>query len=545
MEGDLMKRDALTDLHKQHRAAVYVRVSSSTQETDGTSLETQESAARAHVLNQGYAANDIVVYREVFSGVELWERPQLTRMREAIRRKEFSLIIAYAIDRLSRDPVHLGVIISEAEHAGVEVQFVTEPMDKSPEGQLIRFVRGYAAKVEHEKIRERTVRGRRTRVVDKGKPLASQRPRYGFEWKDPEKSGWIESPITGHIARRIWHEAYEGTTLRKIAQGLSQDGTPTPSGRSTDWSQSTIKELLSDPIYMGRPMGLRTARVIEPDGRKVSRRKALEDQVPLPNGTAPTLVEPWIWQAVQERLERNKVEAARNNPDPESALLRAGYIRCGHCGGAMAVQKYSKTVRSPTYTCARSRKLPYNCRGAHISTAILDAAVWEYVQRLILNPELVAQEVERMKSDDPVGRDLEAVERAIAERDAQHRRLLGNLSEFDPGSRTAQAGAAQLRAIEEQLDSLQKERALLQAHRRNWEIVQTQLDDIAVWCRTVESNLTTLQYQQKRDALLALGIQVFVWRQDHEPRWQIRASIDLDVLKADAHPESRFVSSTS
>jgi hypothetical protein len=32
----------------------------------------------------------------------------------------------------------------------VAVEFVTEPLDNSPEGQLIRFVRGYAAKVEHE-----------------------------------------------------------------------------------------------------------------------------------------------------------------------------------------------------------------------------------------------------------------------------------------------------------------------------------------------------------------------------------------------------------
>ena len=44
-------------------------------------------------------------------------------------------------------------MLSEAEHAGVRVEFVTEPLDDSPEGQLIRFVRGYAAKVEHAKFK--------------------------------------------------------------------------------------------------------------------------------------------------------------------------------------------------------------------------------------------------------------------------------------------------------------------------------------------------------------------------------------------------------
>src|SRR5262245_46892924 len=81
-----------------------------------------------------------------------------------IRQGGVTHLVAYAIDRLSRDPVHLGVILSEADHHGVVVEFVSEPLDHSPEGQLIRFVRGYAARIEVEKIRERTLRGKRTRM---------------------------------------------------------------------------------------------------------------------------------------------------------------------------------------------------------------------------------------------------------------------------------------------------------------------------------------------------------------------------------------------
>src|SRR3954452_11094845 len=148
------------------RAAIYVRVSSVGQEQDGTSLGTQEERCRAYAAEHGYTIDDADVYREVFTGTELWERPQLTRPREAVRRREVGAVVAYAIDRLARDPVHLGVVISEAEHAGVPVEFVTEPLDASPEGQLIRFVRRYAAKVEHEKIKERTWRGKMAKVQD-------------------------------------------------------------------------------------------------------------------------------------------------------------------------------------------------------------------------------------------------------------------------------------------------------------------------------------------------------------------------------------------
>jgi site-specific DNA recombinase len=162
-------------LEPTRRAAIYVRVSTVGQEEDGTSLGTQEAACLAHAPACDAAVGDAHIYREVHTGTELWERPQLRRLREAIRRRDIDVIICYAIDRLSRDPVHLGVILSEAEHAGVDVVFVSEPLDNSPEGQLIRFVRGYAAKVEHEKIRERSIRGRMARTAA-GKILPGCRP---------------------------------------------------------------------------------------------------------------------------------------------------------------------------------------------------------------------------------------------------------------------------------------------------------------------------------------------------------------------------------
>src|SRR5919199_1554104 len=172
---------------KTLRAAIYVRVSTVGQGEDGTSLGTQEARCLAHAPACNGAVDDTHIFREVHTGTELWERPQLQRLREAIRRREIDVVVCYAIDRLSRDPVHLGVILTEAEHAGVDVVFVTEPLDNSPEGQLIRFVRGYAAKVEHEKIRERSIRGRRTRV-ENGRPLPGQRPRYGYRWRDESKA---------------------------------------------------------------------------------------------------------------------------------------------------------------------------------------------------------------------------------------------------------------------------------------------------------------------------------------------------------------------
>ncbi len=180
------------------RAAIYVRVSSAAQEDEGSSLVTQEGRCRAHALEQRYDVDEAHVYREVHTGTELWERPQLTQLREAIRGRDVDVVVAYAIDRLSRDPVHLGVVLSEADHVGVAVEFVTEPLDDSPEGQLIRFVRGYAAKVEHEKIRERSLRGKLARVQS-GRLIPGGKPLYGYRWRDSTRSALEIDSITGPV----------------------------------------------------------------------------------------------------------------------------------------------------------------------------------------------------------------------------------------------------------------------------------------------------------------------------------------------------------
>ena len=66
------------------RAAVYVRVSTDKQE-ENTSLESQEERCRQHAAVRGLAVAE--VYRDVHSGYDLWERPQVRVMLEAIRRR--------------------------------------------------------------------------------------------------------------------------------------------------------------------------------------------------------------------------------------------------------------------------------------------------------------------------------------------------------------------------------------------------------------------------------------------------------------------------
>ena len=84
-----------------NRAAIYLRVSSAQQEQDGTSLESQEERCRRYAAERGLTVEEAHVYREVYSGAVLHERPKLAALRQAAREHRIDVVVSYAVDRLA------------------------------------------------------------------------------------------------------------------------------------------------------------------------------------------------------------------------------------------------------------------------------------------------------------------------------------------------------------------------------------------------------------------------------------------------------------
>lgn len=518
------------------RAALYPRVSDpygdrkrqpATERHQETPLDQQESACRAYAEQHGYTVDEAHIYREAHTGVELWERPQLTRLREAIRRREIDVVIVYSIDRLSRDPVHLGVILSEADHAGVAIEFVTEQIDDSPEGALIRFVRGYAAKVEHTKIVDRTRRGRRARA-EAGKLSASYRPLYGYRFTE-DRTGYVADPLTAPTLRRIFSLAAAGTPVRRIAALLTAEGVPTPTGRAAEWQYKSIALMLGTPAYTGRAAAWRWARTKNDRHGTTARLRPPSEQIPLPAGTVEPLIDEATFAAVQARLAANKQQAARNNRAPADTLLRGGYLRCGTCGRTMIVHRTrSRKGECIKYRCASSSELR-GC-GHTIAAHLIDQAAWQRVEQLLTQPELIAAELERMRGSDPSADDLAAVERSLTQAVRQQRNLIEQLANVSGAAATLITD--KINALEAQRDQLNAERESIFARSRSWAEAQERLTDLQAWCRTAAANLGTMTYQERRTALDGLGVEATVWPTGHAHRYEIRASIPLEAASA-------------
>ena len=130
----------------QGRVAIYTRVSSPGQEEDGTSLDTQLERCRLYAEQNGYQV--VGVYSEVFTGTEYRDRKELSALREVVRSKSADVVLAYAIDRLSRNQAHVYILADEFGDHGARLEFVTESFEDSAVGRFIRSAKAFAAEVE-------------------------------------------------------------------------------------------------------------------------------------------------------------------------------------------------------------------------------------------------------------------------------------------------------------------------------------------------------------------------------------------------------------
>ena len=187
------------------KAAIYCRVSTDNQEREGTSLHTQLENGLTYCQNKGYD----VSYRfsEAYSGLSL-QRPKLDELRELVRNEKVDVVVVYCLDRLSRDPTHGVILTQELEKYGATLEAVTEDVDNTELGKLISYIRGFASKLEAEKIRERTTRGRKAKAKLGHIPGGGFATTYGYDYIKKQD---------GHSGRRVINNG-EASIVRQMYQ---------------------------------------------------------------------------------------------------------------------------------------------------------------------------------------------------------------------------------------------------------------------------------------------------------------------------------------
>lgn len=117
------------------KAGIYIRMSTY-QSQDGTSHDAHEELCRELSERIGCEVVEEYVWVDLGSGKDL-DRPMLSAMREAVRRRKVEVVVVYSPDRLSRNPLHLPMLLHEFQDTGVSLHFVKGNLEGAPEGHSV------------------------------------------------------------------------------------------------------------------------------------------------------------------------------------------------------------------------------------------------------------------------------------------------------------------------------------------------------------------------------------------------------------------------
>ncbi len=527
---------------KKLRAAIYSRVSTDKQEDEGTSLETQEAGCIRHCQAKGYSIVTSLVIKEVFTGTVYRERPLLTKLREAVRNHEIDVLVIYAYDRLSRDPVHLGVLMDEFDHENIVLESVTEPTEQGPIGQFVLFARGMAAKIEVEKFKERSARAKRFRAEGKKHMLGQGKPAYGYKWSEGHTAYlynddpiMIEGQVLCDESGTAWTErkviecifamAKQGVSIRQIAFFLTDIGIRTRKGRSI-WPFSTIRAILCNEEYTGKAVANRYKHLTEKGKTKRVILRPVEEHIPLPDGTIPPIIDGETFTLVQRRLERNKEEAARNNKHPKDALLRCGIALCAYCGCYLNVQRHTGHGRNrKEYFCKKRSSRHGERHNVAISVAILDAIVWQEAVAHIKDPEKIKQKVAEARAQ---RHSLEERSKLTVRLERVKKKLqnIATLAEDAEDEDVLENYRRRQRELEQEKAGIESLLADVEISEEQERRIQEAITRFEHWCERIHPSVDNPQceisYDEKRDAICMLGIKVLVRRAEEEERIAFR-----------------------
>ncbi len=404
------------------RAFVYSRVSTDTQERDGTSLDTQERACVELAGDHGWRV--VRCMRDAASGGAL-ERDGLDELRAALRRGEAEVVVAYAVDRLSRSQNHIGILFDEFERAEVRLEFVTERFEDTAVGRFILAARAFIAEVEREKIAERTMRGKEERARSGRIPQAFGRGCYGYTY-NPESGRREIDPYQAAIVRRIFARYAATRSFSAVASELNDAGIPAFSGGT--WYPITVRRVLFNEAYIGRTVYRRTkrVRVRAPGARRRTRviERPVEEWIDIP-GATPPIISDDLWRRVQAILD--DPERTKRRTVSKRQYMLSGRLRCGLCRSAMVGQTHTSRGRDYSYYRCRhayTRNTGHRCESRYIPADSLEQEIWAEVRKVLTAPEVALREQQGASGAAGAHGEIERLESEVASLRKREERLV-------------------------------------------------------------------------------------------------------------------------
>ncbi|MCI9121602.1 MAG: recombinase family protein [Oscillibacter sp.] len=318
-------------------------------------------------------------YYEVVSGESIAARPEIQKMLEEVSLGIYAGVLVVDVERLARgngaDQAYIGQVF---QFSGTKIITPLKVYDPSNEFDEEYFEFGlFMSRREYKTINRRLVRGRDSSAAE-GKYINSIAP-YGYTRIKllNEKGYTLEPhPEEADVIKKIFSLFLNHAGTKMIANYLNDHQIPTRHGGL--WTYSTITNIITNPIYMGkiRRGWSKQVKTIENGQVKkhIKRHKNLADYQ-VYDGLHPALISEEQFMLAQEiRMGRQPSVKVKDEFVLQNAF--AGLLYCGICGKRVGRTTSSQSRGgTPRLRCVNGR----NC---HNSSADYDVVEKEIVTAL-------------------------------------------------------------------------------------------------------------------------------------------------------------------
>jgi site-specific DNA recombinase len=369
------------------RVSIYARYSSDLQRA--ASIEDQVLVCTERVVREKWTLAATYTDRGISGASHL--RPGYQKLLEGARKGEFDIVLAEALDRISRDQEHVASFFKLMSFAGIRIVTLTE----GEISELHVGLKGTMNALFLKDLADKTRRGLRGRIEQgrSGGGLC-----YGYTIvENGERGGREIVQAEAAVVRRIFADFAAGKSPRRIAAELNREGTPGPGGRP--WGDTTIRGhalrgtgVLRNELYVGRLVWNRLRYTKDPStGRRVSRINPCGDWV-FRDVPELRILDDNLWNCVQTRLgairNSDRVVNARatkfwTRRRPQHLLT--GRAVCGVCGGPAA------PIGKDYIACSTARRQGTCTNRASIRRSEIERWIVEALRHQLMAPDLVSE----------------------------------------------------------------------------------------------------------------------------------------------------------
>lgn len=359
------------------RVAIYIRVSTRMQ-VDKDSLPVQ----RADLINYCkyvLGTENYEVFEDAGYSAKNTDRPDYQKMMARVRTGEFTHVLVWKLDRISRNLLDFAAMYQEFEHLGMTFISKNEQFDTSTAiGQAMLQIIMVFAELERKMTSERVTAIMLARASEGqwngGKvPFGYQHDAktHTFSFRDDE------APVVNLIG-----DLYDQHgSLVYVAKELNRRGYTARSGKP--WNPVTVRTILVNPFNRG---------AYRYNYREMSKNNRQQDVKPEDEWVIIEDHHPaYFTMERQEGFIKRLQENRRNSPFSGKTYTRAnvhifsGLLRCWYCGSNMVAtsdKARSDGWRPSFYTCSRQRRFN-DCPNKYISDLTLGPFVFNYISNML------------------------------------------------------------------------------------------------------------------------------------------------------------------